>query len=200
MKKLTFVKEKMIQATFVASILFVTSCGLNQQPTDTKEVAEELNEEKFDTNMQKDDAQFLVEAAENNLKQIQLGQLAQQKGYSSHVKELGKMMEDAHTNSQRELAALAKRKMIAIPASTTDDAKEASVELSAKSGNDFDKAYADMMVSDHEDAIEAFEKATTECDDTDLNTWARTSLPNLRKHLDHAIDCQKKCDDLASNY
>lgn len=198
MKKLPFVKGKMIQASFVAIILLITSCGLNQQPTDTKEVAEERNEEKFDTNMQKDDAQFLVNAAENNLKQINLGQLAQQKGYTTHVKELGKMMEDAHTNSQRELAALAKRKMIAIPASATDDAKEASVELNAKSGNDFDKAYADMMVSDHEDAIEAFERATTECDDTDLNTWARTSLPGLRKHLDHAIDCQKKCDELAS--
>lgn len=200
MKKLTFIKEKMIQATFVVSILLVTSCGLNQQPTDTKMVAEERNEERFDTNMQKDDAQFLVNAAENNLKQINLGQLAQQKGYTTHVKELGKMMEDAHTNSQRELTSLAKRKMIAIPASATDEAKEASVELGAKSGNDFDKAYADMMVNDHADAIEAFEIATTACDDTDLNTWARASLPGLRKHLDQATDCQKKCDELASNH
>jgi putative membrane protein len=51
--------------------------------------------------------------------QIQLGQLAQQRGQTTHVKELGKKMEDAYTKSQRDLTALANSKRITIPTSQT---------------------------------------------------------------------------------
>ena len=199
MKKLTFVKGRtLIQATFVAFILLFASCSYNQKPEDTKDVAEERNEAKFDNNKQEKDAQFLVNAAEINMGQIQLGQLAQQNGRTSHVKELGKMMEDAHTKSLNDLTALAKRKMITIPTSPTDDAKKTYKELNEESGNDFDKAYADMMVSEHKDAIAVFEEATTDSYDTDIKNWAIAALPDLRTHLNHSIDCQNKCDELMS--
>ncbi|HSN48214.1 MAG TPA: DUF4142 domain-containing protein, partial [Flavobacterium sp.] len=113
-----------------------------------------------------------------------------------HVKELGKMMEDAHTKSLNDLTGLAKDKMITIPTSPTESAKDAYKKLNEKSGNDFDKAYADMMVSSHKDAIVAFENASTNTNNTDIKNWASTSLPELRKELDHSIDCQKKCDKM----
>jgi putative membrane protein len=55
-----------------------------------------------------------------------------------------------------------------------------------------------MMVSRNEDAINAFEKATTESYDTDIKDWAIATLPDLRTHLNHSIDCQNKCDELMS--
>ncbi|MCA1758790.1 MAG: DUF4142 domain-containing protein, partial [Bacteroidales bacterium] len=177
MKKFTFVKKVMMQATLVALVLLVASCGYNQKPKDTKEVAEERNDEKFDNNKKENDAQFLVNAAEINLEQIQLGQLAQQNGGTAEVKELGKMMEDAHTKSLNELKALAKSKMITIPTSSTNDAQDAYKDLNEKSGNDFDKAYADMMVSEHEDTIETFEDASEDSNDNEIKNWARASLP-----------------------
>ena len=190
MKKFTFTKGTMIQTIFVAFFLLVSSCGYNQKPNDTKVVAEEQNDEKFDNNKQENDAQFLVEAAEINLKEILLGKLAQQKGGTAHVKELGKMMEDAHTKSLNDLTALAKRKMITIPTSPTENALDAYNKLNEKSGNDFDKAYVDMMVSEHKDAIEAFEDASTESNDSDIKNWATVSLPGLRTHLNHSVDLQ----------
>lgn len=190
MKKFTFTKETMIQATFIAFILLVTSCGFNQKSNDTKDVAEERNDEKFDDNKQKKDAQFLVNAAEISLEEIQLGQLAQQKGGTAEVKELGKMMEDAHTKSLNDLKVLAKSKMITIPTSPTDDAQEAYKELNEDTGNDFDKAYADMMVNEHNDAIETYEDASEDSNDNEIKNWARTSLPGLRTHLEHSVDCQ----------
>ena len=186
----TFIKKTMLLATLVAFILLVASCGYNQKPKDTKEVAEERNEAKFENNKQEKDAQFLVNAAEINLEEIQLGQLAQQKGGTAEVKELGKMMEDAHTKSLNELKALAKSKMITIPTSPTNNAQDAYKDLNEKSGNDFDKAYADLMVSEHKDAIEAFEDASEDSNDNDIKNWARASLPGLRTHLEHSIDCQ----------
>ena len=195
MKKTSYFKEVLIMVTFVTAVLLVTSSENNQKAEDTKEVAEEQNDEKFDNNKQEKDAQFLVNAAEIDREEIQLGKLAQQKGVTTHVKELGKMMEEAHTKSLNDLTALANSKMITIPTSQTEDAQDAYKNLNEKSGNDFDKAYADMMVSEHKDAIAAFEKLSTDGNDTDIKNWATVSLPELRKHLDHSIECQKKCDE-----
>lgn len=198
MKKLTFLKGTLISATLVASILLVASCGSSQKPEDTKDVAEEQNEDMFDNNRQEEDAQFLVNAAEISLEEIQLGKLAQLKGGTAGVKELGKMMEDVHTKSLNDLKTLANSKMVPIPTSPTDDAQKAYETLNEKSGNDFDKAYADMMVSEHEDAIPVFEEASSDSNDADIKKWAVVSLSNLRTHLDYSIDLQKKSDELYS--
>lgn len=198
MKKLTFLKGTLISATLVASILLVASCGSSQKPEDTKDVAEEQNEDMFDNNRQEEDAQFLVNAAEISLEEIQLGKLAQLKGGTAGVKELGKMMEDVHTKSLNDLKTLANSKMVTIPTSPTDDAQKAYETLNEKSGNDFDKAYADMMVSEHEDAIPVFEEASSDSNDADIKKWAVVSLSNLRTHLDYSIDLQKKSDELYS--
>jgi putative membrane protein len=194
MKKLTIVKKTILQTAFVAFILLLASCGFDQKPKDSKDIAEEKNKERFDYKNREKDAQFLVDVAAINLKQIQLGQLAQQKGTTSHVKELGKMMEDAHTKSQRDLTALAARKSITIPTSATNDAMEVYKNLNEKSGKDFDKAYADMMVSRHKDAIAVYEKATTDGFDADIKNWAIATLPVLRTNLNHSLECQKLCN------
>jgi putative membrane protein len=196
MKKTSYIKRALLQTTFVAAVLVIASCVNNQKPKDTKDVAEEHNDAKFNDNRQEKEAQFLVNAAEINLEEIQLGQLAQQNGTTTHVKELGKMMVTAHTKSQNDLTALAKTKMITIPTSPTDNAQEAYKELNEKSGNDFDKAYSDLMVSKHKDAIATFEKASSDENDPDIKNWATTSLPDLRKHLDQSIDCQEKCKNM----
>lgn len=190
MNKTSYITETLLQIALVITILVFASCGYNQKPNDTKVVAEEQNDERFDNNKQENDAQFLVNAAEINLEEIQLGQLAQQKGGTAQVKELGKMMEDAHTKSLNDLTALAKSKMITIPASSTENAQDAYEKLNEKSGNDFDKAYVDLMVSEHKDAIETFEDASTDSNDSDIKNWATVSLPGLRTHLNHSVDLQ----------
>jgi putative membrane protein len=192
----TVLKNTLLPFAFATAILLTVSCDNNQKPEDTKEIAEEKNEAKFDSRKQENDAEFLVNAAEINLEEIQLGQLAQQNGKTTHVRELGKMMEEAHTQSMNDLTILAQNKMISIPTSPTDDAKDTYERLNKKTGKDFDEAYADKMVSKHKDAVKAFEKAAEDCNDPEIKNWAATSLPNLRAHLDRSIDCQKQCDKM----
>lgn len=196
MKRYQYFTTAFLQFAFVASIFFLASCGNTEKQEDTKDVAEEHNDAKFQSNNGEMDAQFLVNAAEINMKEILLGQLAQQIGTAPHVKELGKMMEDAHKKSLDEVTALAKSKMITIPATPTDNVQVAYKSLNEKSGSDFDKAYADMMVSEHKDAISVFEIASAEGNDTAIRNWATAMLPGLRKHLDAAMDCKKKCDSI----
>ncbi|WP_296622175.1 DUF4142 domain-containing protein [Marivirga sp.] len=196
MKKNHYIKGTLLQVTLVASILLFAACDNNQNQQGSKASAEELNDEKFDNNKQEEDAEFLVEAAEINLKEIHLGQLAQQNGSATYIKELGRMMEEAHSKSQNDLNILAKSKNISIPSTPSDDSNDAYTNLNEKSGNDFDEAYADKMVDEHQDAIKAFEQAAENINDSEIKNWARATLPNLRKHLDHAIECQNKSDNI----
>ncbi len=189
-------KSKVQQATLIfATIIGTTSC-MNHKPLDTKKVADEKNQEKFDYNSTEKDAQFLVNAAEINREEISLGQLAQQKGNMSHVKELGKMMEDEHTKSLADVTALAKTKSISLPTSQTYKGLDAYEKLNKKSGSDFEKAYSNMMVSGHKDAIALFEKAATECSDLEIKAWASETLPALRRHLDQSLICQNQCEKM----
>ena len=53
-------------------------------------------------------------AAEINMEEIKLGKLAQQKGTSSHVKELARMMVTEHTQAMKNLVPLAKAKALRV--------------------------------------------------------------------------------------
>ena len=194
MRTTNYFKGSFLHLTLVTTIFLLASCNGNQKPADAKDVAEEHNEAKFDDKAGENDAQFLVNAAEFNLEHIQLGQLAQLKGSVTHVKELGKTIEAAHGKLVAELSALAASKTMTVPTSSTEGTQEAYKELNEKSGNDFDKAYADRMVSEYKDAITAFENASTESTDTEIKNWATATLPDLRKQLDLALVCQAKCD------
>ena len=183
----------LLSAVFICGIAFAISSCNNGAKTDqdTKATADEHNDAKYDSSNNKDDAAFLVEAAAINMKEIKLGQLAQQQGSLQEVKDLGKMMEDAHTKAQSDLVALAAKKQITLPDSITAKGTEAYNKLNEKKGNDFDKRYCDMMVKGHKKAIEKFEKAAADSKDADIKAWATGMLPDLRNHLDHAITTQK---------
>jgi putative membrane protein len=196
------IKTAALQLIFASSIIFGSaSCEHKEKDHTaledttkavTKEVAKDQNDGKFNKNDDEKNAAFLVKATEINLEEINLGKLAQKKSTNKDVKELGKMMETAHTKALADLQKLAAKKSISIPTELTQDAKNAHEKLDGKSEKDFNKDYADKMVSGHKDAIDLFEKESTESSDEDIRTWATTMLPELRAHLDHAIAVQEK--------
>ncbi len=203
MKNIIQSKTTLLHSAVLAfALLGASSCGDNQSAVkqekqeDTKKVAEEHNEAKFDTRASEKDAQFLVNAAEINMEEIKLGELAQQKSAMADTKTLGKMMVDEHTKAMGELKALAMKKSVSLPAADTKKGEDAYKKLNDMKANKFDKEYADMMVSGHKDAISAFEKASTDAADADIKQWATGMLPGLRTHLDHAMMCQKKSDKM----
>lgn len=194
--KFSILKTGFFAVTLVMA-MSVTSCKKDEaKPVDTEEVAKDNNDAKFDDTKKEDDAEFLVFAAGTNLEEVKLAQLAQTQGTLADVKELGKMMETAHKKAQSDLEGLATKKTITVPMAITEDGQEAYTKLMEKKGNDFDKAYADMMVDGHKKAIEKFEKASTEAVDPDVKAWATTMLPDLRTHLQHAEMVKAKTDKL----
>src|SRR6185436_9762588 len=200
MKKEKFLKTVILEGMLMIAIIFsILSCGNSTDSTttaenkDSKENAEEHNDAKFDNNKEENDAQFMVDAAEINLMEIKLGNLAAEKGTTAEVKEMGKMMADAHSKSLDDLKGLAAKKTVSIPTGLSDEEENTYKKFTEKSRKDFDKDYCDMMVDGHKDAISRFEKAADKTTDTDIKNFANATLPALRKHLDHAITCQDNC-------
>lgn len=192
MKKQTIAKRTITLSTLLACVLMVVSIGYSQETKDTVDISQKLDDARFDNNKQNTDAQFLASAAELNLEQIHLGQMAQVKGVTSHVKELGKKMEDAHTKIMSDLTALADSKQISLPNSSSDSIQKTNSKLNETSGDAFDKAYVNMMVSKHKSAIAVFDKASVDSKDADIKKWATATLSELRTHLNDSLECQSK--------
>jgi putative membrane protein len=192
MKNALKFKKALFVITTITAGFGIQSCNNSPKVEDSKEIAEENNEEKFDKKAQEKDAQFLVDAAEINLEEIQLGQLAQSTSKNADVIALGKMMEEAHTKAWKELESLAAKKQVSIPTTSTEKGQDEYKKLSEKTGKDFDKEYCDMMVKGHKKAIDKFEKASKDAEDADIKTWASSMLPELNKHLEHSKTCEEK--------
>ncbi len=179
-----------------ASLLILGACNnAGTEGKDPKDVAEEQNDDKFSKPAEKD-AQFAVDAAAIGLKEIKFGELASTRAMMAETKELATMMVQDHTTAANELQALAAAKGISLPSALSDEAQRDYNRLSEKSGADFDKEYADMMVKGHKDAIDKFEKAADDCDDAELKAFAAKTLPTLRMHLENAEHCQEMSKDM----
>lgn len=173
----------------------VQSCNKKAE-TDTKEIADDQNDAKFDErandDSRTDDAEFLVEITELNLKGVELGRLAQQKGTSQSVKDHGKMMETEHRQLGNALNDLAARKDISLPTALTEDGKEAYKGLNEEKQDSFDKAYLDKMISIHEEGIEELEQQASRTQDEEIRNWANANLESWRAHLTHTREAKNQ--------
>lgn len=129
------------------------------------------------------DAKFAVAAYGGGLAEVELAQLAQEKAQNQQVKDFAGMMIKDHTDANVQLKQIADAHKVVMPAGISAKAQKLKAELSAKSGADFDKAYVDAMVDDHQKDIETFDQALNVIKYPDLQTYARQTLPVLKKHL-----------------
>src|SRR5437868_6877513 len=86
----------------------------------TKKEADQHNDAKFDNKSEKD-ADFLAEAANISLVEMNLGQLAETNATSADARDLGKMMNRDHKKAYDDLAALAAKKSISVPSALNDN-------------------------------------------------------------------------------
>jgi len=168
----------------------------DNKPDDAKEMAEQTNEEVKDTRKSEKDAQFLVDAAEINMMEVSMGQLASQKAMLQEVKDFGKKMQTDHQKSYDEVAGLASSKNITIPGSASEESMKKHQNLTEKTGYDFDRAFMDDMVDGHEKAIKKFEDAAENSEDAEIKAFATKMLPDLSAHLEAAKLLKDKVKDM----
>jgi putative membrane protein len=157
----------------------------------TSGTANTANKAGNDTSAEKEmiggaDKIFMTDAAEGGLAEVQIGQMAQQKGSSQEVKDFGRRLEQDHQKANDQLKTIAQQRHFSLPTDTDAKHKAAIAKLNGLSGAEFDKVFGRMMVKDHREDIKKFERESNNGMDTDLKNFASSNLPTLKEHLQMA--------------
>ncbi|RIJ37787.1 DUF4142 domain-containing protein [Pontibacter oryzae] len=181
--------KKIASTGLILSAFLVGMASCNQENGAVEE-AQETNEMMADDTAMEDEmedmSEFMTKAASGGMMEVELGKLAQEKGASQDVKNFGQMMVTDHTSANDKLKQLAMQKNIVLPDSMGEKHMEHVNELREKSGAEFDKAYMELMVNDHQEDVDLFQKAADNMQDADVKSFASSTVTVLQQHLDRA--------------
>jgi putative membrane protein len=99
-------------------------------------------------------------------------------------------MVDDHGKAQEELKGLADSKQVTLPTDLDPKHRQLRDRLAKLKGADFDRAYANEMVSEHKKDVAEFKREAKSAKDPDVKNWAGKTLPTLEDHLKQAQDMQ----------
>ena len=168
--------------------------GLMAQPVlaESQDTAEQRPAQAVQEDLGQEDLEFATKAAQGGLMEVRLGELAQQRAAREEVKQFGQRMVEDHGKANDQLMQIAQGKGIELPQEMSKDAQQLHEELQQKSGAEFDQAYMDEMVSDHEKDVEEFQEYVETGQDPELTSFAEQTLPVLEQHLQLAQQTQEQ--------
>jgi putative membrane protein len=149
------------------------------------------------------DRDFVEDMAIGGMAEVELGQMAMERGASPEVKRFGDMMVKDHSKAGDELKQVAIQHSVPMPAGLDQKHQDLKTTLSNLRGAEFDREYMKAMVDGHEDVVDRLQtradedrfgddKGEVKAERSDnplegaLNQWAAKALPTVRHHLDEA--------------
>ena len=129
------------------------------------------------------DKNFAMKAAEGGMGEVELGKLVQSKAQSDQVKSFAERMVKDHSAAGDKLKDVASKDGLQLPSKMDSSSQKLMDKLQKLSGADFDKAYMNAMVTDHQKDIKEFEHESKSGRNSDLKQFATDTLPTLREHL-----------------
>ena len=128
--------------------------------------------------------EFMRTAAEGNLAEVELAQLALKNGESAQVKEFAQKMIDDHGKANEELETMAQNKgLLNFKPELNSADKALYAQMGTMKGTAFDTAYIKHAVADHETDVKEYEKAEKGLKDADLKAYDTKTLPIIEEHL-----------------
>jgi putative membrane protein len=143
-------------------------------------------------NYQMGNQDFVTQASSSNMFEIAAGGLAVQKSTNANVKAFGNHMTTDHGQAATEMATLANQKGWTVPSTMSAKEQTNYNVLATLSGTAFDKQFAQIMVTSHQETIALFQTAASDSGvpDGDLRGFATGKLPTLKAHLADAQTLQ----------
>ncbi len=126
---------------------------------------------------------FLTDAIRNNIAEIKMGELGEQRGRGAGVRDFAGMLIEDHTQSLKKLNDLAKILGVIPPTEPSAQAIKHHEALSKLSGEEFDHAFANHMTMAHEQAIKDYTEQAQSAARPEVSALAKQTLPTLNKHL-----------------
>lgn len=126
---------------------------------------------------------FAKKAAQDDLAEIKMGTLAQQKGGTPAVRDFGQRLVRDHTKNLDELKSVAQQQNITLPAEPNNRQMIDYKNLSSLNTAEFDKKFARHMVNDHVRAVTEFKAEAKNGTNPQIKNFAAKSVPVLETHL-----------------
>ena len=137
------------------------------------------------TNVNANGLAFIKEAHEGGLTEIAASKLAEKSSTNKEITEFAAMMIKDHSEAGIELDTIADHKYVFLKDTVNNAHRTVLDSLAKKTGAEFDKAYMELMVKDHEAAEELFHE---NADSTypDIREFAEKVLVKVKAHLEEA--------------
>ncbi|WP_129056833.1 DUF4142 domain-containing protein [Chryseobacterium sp. CH1] len=172
-------KEKIIERQSTDTTVVAVPTDSQMTVTDSIAMSNTKDVQKLVSDQ---DRKFAENAARGGTMEVMMGKLAIDNGGNTAVKALGTMMVTDHTNANKELMKWASEIGLTLPTDLDAEKQKKYDELKLKKGAEFDKMYADFMVSDHKEDIKEFKKEASEGANSALKSFAEKTIPTLEHH------------------
>lgn len=140
------------------------------------------------------DKEFVKKASACGLAEVNLSELAVRFAHDPAVKTFAQHMVAGHTRANQELTLLANQRSIPMAKGMEEKHQKKYDKLKEMSGKEFDHAFMEGMVKDHEEAVKLFEHESKDGKDEGIKQWAGQKLPTLKQHLEMARKVCKQTD------
>jgi putative membrane protein len=144
------------------------------------------------------DKKFIKDAASYGIFEVQLGEIAQERGESQGVKDFGALMVTDHLKANAELNQIAKKNNVTVSDQLEPKDKKTIDRLLKLTGADFDYEYTKVMVKDHKKNSAVFKKAIQELKNPDLKNFALKTEQVIEGHLKQAEYLASKFEEKRS--
>lgn len=139
------------------------------------------------------DQQFVDFAAQTDMVEANLGQLAQTAAADQSVKDYAQMLATDHTKDLQMLKDSASLANLTVPDAIDAEHNKAMIAPFQKlTGAAFDRRYIAEMVTGHTKAIAIYRSEASNDKNPALQSYSTEALPVLEKHLSGAKDLEKK--------
>ncbi|MGA7343342.1 MAG: DUF4142 domain-containing protein [Terracidiphilus sp.] len=155
-------------------------------------VAQKHHSAKHSASAAMTDQEFVDFAAQTDMMEAHLGQMAADQASSQGVKDYAQMLVTDHTKDYEQLTDVATKANLTIPKGLNSEHDKMIAPFEKLNGAAFDSRYVHEMIAGHTHAIEVFTKESADAQSADLKVYASAALPTLQKHLDGAKDLEKK--------
>jgi putative membrane protein len=136
-----------------------------------------------------EDREFAETVSMSNQAEITLGQLAEDRASNERVKALGGRIADDHEKASQNLRDAVGGSDVALASQPKPEDEQVKKRLEGMKGAAFDRAFLEEMVTRHEKAVAAFEKASKSSNEA-IRSFAERTLPTVKSHLEEARQLQ----------
>lgn len=138
------------------------------------------------------DQQFVDFAAQTDMIEANLGQLANSVADAQPVKDYAQTLVTDHTADFNQLYSVAQQANLKRPDAIDAGHNKKMIDPFQKlKGAAFDRRYIHEMVAGHTQAIAIYKKEAADAQNPALKSYAEQTLPVLQKHLDDAKALEK---------